>query len=314
MIGQLRGMIIQKLKSQEDVWGCIRRMMYAVLYYSGVPFFLREWVQSRKVTILLYHNIEPDLFEQHILAFQKRYSIISLKDFLKATKNLQMRLPPKAIIITFDDGFKGNYALLPVIRRHNIPVTIFVCSSIVDSQRKFWVDNFIPGYTISQLRKLPNGQRLSLMQQHGFEEIKEYPERAALNKEEIRAMAGFVDFQPHTRFHPCLPQCDDLKARDEILESKTELREKFGFNAYAFAYPFGDYSDRDIRLLKEAGYEAAITTDHYFNTLKTDPYRLRRLGVPDTAGVYEALVNASGFKIFLRRLVGRLDYGYTEDL
>lgn len=311
MIGPWRNRLIQKLKSRTGLWGVIRRVLYAVLYYSGVPFFLREWIQRHKVTILLYHNIEPSLFERHLRAFQRRYHIISFKDFLGAQKNPQTPLPPKALIITFDDGFKNNYFLLPVIQRYAVPVTIFLCSSIVDSRRKFWVGNPVAGCTISQLRKIPNEQRLSLMQQCGFEETREYAERTALNGEEIREMASWVDFQPHTRFHPSLPQCDDARARDEIQGSKVELMEKFGLDVYAFAYPFGDYSDRDIQLIQEAGYEAAITTDHYFNMLSTDPYRLRRLGIPDAAGVHEALVNASGFKIFLRRLVGGLDYGYT---
>ena len=265
------------------------------------------------MTIILYHQINSQNFERHIVALKKRYNFIHFRDYIKARENHDYSLPEKAMIITFDDGYSSNYELLPIIQKYDVPVIMFICSSIMDTNRKLWSDYEVQGYSTKQFKKMPNDERRCLMNDAGFEEQKEFSYRSALNSQEIREMSNIVEFQSHTRYHSVLPNCSDQIAAEEIGLSKKELEEKLGLNIQSLSYPCGDYSNRDIKLAKEAGYRYGFTVDHHFNTLNTDSYRLRRLCIPDDADVNEALVNASGLKIFLRSKIGKLDYGYTEN-
>ena len=79
----------------------------------------------------------------------------------------------------------------------------------------------------------------------------------------------------------------------------------FGLRINALAYPNGDYSDRDIDLIKQAGYDCAIAVDFGYNTLKTDPYRLKRLSVDDTDNVDTVCVKVSGLWTLLMWLAGK---------
>ena len=62
-------------------------------------------------------------------------------------------------------------------------------------------------------------------------------------------------------FHPILPQCDDDRAHFEIATSKNDLQQRLATDIYAFAYPNGSYSDRDVILVEGAGYRCALTLD-----------------------------------------------------
>src|SRR5439155_17121789 len=109
-----------------------------------------------------------------------------------------------------------------------------------------------------------------------------------------------VDFQSHTVFHPILPACSTERARWEVVESKEALEREHGLKIYALAYPNGDYSDREIGLLQSAGYTCGLTSDAGFNDSETDPFRLRRVVLPDDAGVNEVIVRASGLWTLLK--------------
>ena len=283
---------------------------FKLMRYSGLPFLVREAIQRRRVTIVLFHDIEPGPFEAHIRLLKQTYNLIGLQDYLRARKDKTFRLPPKALVITLDDGHMGNYALLDVIRRHKVPVTIFLCSSIAGTGRRFWFTRDVPDYSTEDLKKLPVAERNRILGEAGQENAGESAGREALSRAEILEMSAYVDFQSHTKLHPNLPQCTAAEAEDEIAGSRRELEETFGFRINALSYPNGDYSARDLRLARAAGYELGITVDAGYNTLTTDPFRLKRLDLNDTANTDEMMAKVSGAWQLLRGLVKRPSYGY----
>src|SRR5207302_6644640 len=123
-----------------------------------------------------------------------------------------------------------------------VPVTIFLCSAIVGTNRRFWfasVDDPEP------LKRLPDADRIARLEALGLAEDADAAEREALSEAEISALSGpLVDFQSHGRSHPILPRCDGEKARREIVDSRRELTERYGLDVYAFAYPNGEHSSR----------------------------------------------------------------------
>jgi hypothetical protein len=82
------------------------------------------------------------------------------------------------------------------------------------------------------------------------------------------------------------------------------LKERFGLSVVALAYPNGDYSERDMALVREAGYSCALTVDPGVNDVVTDLYALKRIYMPDDASIGELSVRASGIWDTLMRMVG----------
>ena len=149
-----------------------------------------------------------------------------------------------------------------------------------------------------------------MLSQSGFTQDKEYDSPQALQKTQIDEMRGYVDMQSHTRYHSTLPRCDSEEARREIFESKEVLENEYGLNVFALAYPNGDYSEREISFAKEAGYKCGVTVDAGFNSITTDPFKLKRLSVNDTENIDELIVKASGVWAFFTTLKGRRQHEY----
>lgn len=248
--------------------------------------------------------MDPRFAEQHIRALNRLYNIIPLSAYINARRDhAATALPEKALVITFDDGHKGNYRLLSVFRRYQIPATIFLCSSIVGTRRHYWWKACPDIVTANALKPLNNDERLQRLAEFGFQENKKYFERQSLSREEITEMRATVDLQAHSRYHPILPQCTDDKSWEEIAGSKAELEKIFQLRIYAFAYPNGDYSPREPVLAKKAGYACALTIDGGYNTLDTDLFRLKRLRVDDEADLNELVVKASGLWSFFEKII-----------
>ncbi len=271
------------------------KILFKILRYSGLPFLFRETIQRRRVTILMFHDIGPAAAERVFGYLTKKYNVVSLDDFIA-----RKPMPQKALILTFDDGHVGNYDLVPVLKKYNLPVTIFLCAGIVGTRRHYWFTYKHPAITTSELKQKSNALRLTTLREVGFDEEKEFDEPQALSKCQIDEMKNAVNFQAHTMFHPCLPTCTNEEAKEEVFQCKTVLENDFGLRINAFAYPNGDYGDRETELLKAAGYDCGVTVDFGFNTYSTDPFRLKRLSVNDTSNLDELIVKASGVWAFFK--------------
>ena len=272
-----------------------RKMVFLALRLTLLPFVLREVFQRKKVTIIVYHAPSADVFDAHLGVLKHLYNIVSLSAYVEARqRGAFSNLPPKALIITLDDGHRSNYALKTVIERHNVPVTIFLCSGLVDTRRRFWFQHVATSAIVQQLKTVHDGERLAILRREGFEETKEFDERQALSAFELEELKTKVDFQSHTVFHPILPRCLTARAAAEITKSKEDLELGLATEVYAFAYPNGEYSERELRLVESAGYRCALTLDRGFNSEKTPLFRLRRICLPDHADRHELLVKTSG--------------------
>jgi len=151
----------------------------------------------------------------------------------------------RRVAITFDDGYSDLlHHAVPVLRELQLPATIFVPTSLVGRSEFSW-----------------------------------YPDRPqALSWGEIEQLVaeGLLDVQSHSRTHPWLPRVDDQRAWDEIGGSKRDLEERLPYEVTIFCYPAGLYGERELELVREAGYRAAVTTDPGVNLGSPPLHRLRR--------------------------------------
>jgi peptidoglycan/xylan/chitin deacetylase (PgdA/CDA1 family) len=284
----------------------LRNVLFKCLRYSGLPWLLRHTVQRRRVTLVMFHDIAPAYAEQAFAFLKRVYNVISLEDFLMARRKGDGRLlPSRALVITLDDGHARNRELLPIVEKLDLPVTIFLCAGIAGTRRHFWFKYRHPDVRVEQMKTVPNAERLQTLARAGFDPLREWEQPQALSRQDIEHMRSRVSFQSHTLLHPCLPHCTDEEAWAEIAGSRQTLEQEYGLRVSAIAFPNGDYNARDLALVRRAGYECAITVDFGYNTLHTNPYRLRRLSIDDTDNEDAVCVKASGLWAFLLALLGR---------
>ena len=146
----------------------MKDFIFALIWYSGIPFLFRELLQRNTVTIVLFHDISPKNAEKMFGYLKKKYSLIGLQDLLDNYRAGTWNFPKKPMVISFDDGVAGNYALLPVIKKMDIPVTIFLCAGIINTKRHFWFPPHHPDYTFAELRQMSNKRRLAVLRDIGF--------------------------------------------------------------------------------------------------------------------------------------------------
>lgn len=286
------------------------KIIYKALRYSGIAWLWRETIQRRKVTFLLFHDMTANDAKRNFAYLKRHYNIIGLQEYLDAVRN-GANLPPKSVVITFDDGHISNRYMVPVIQEMKIPVTIFLCSAIVGTHRHFWFRHSDEVRTqVESLKTIHNTQRLEILGQYGCDPQQEYTDVQALQDDDISEMTPWVDFQSHTCTHPILPQCDDTVAREEISESKVQLEQRYGLKINALSYPNGDYSERDILLAKEAGYECGVTVDVGYNSIHTNMFRLKRFSVNDATSTDELMVKASGCYAIMKQWFRKPTYGF----
>ena len=94
----------------------------------------------------------------------------------------------------------------------------------------------------------------------------------------------------HTRHHVYLPRVSLAQAQDEIAGSKKIIEDHLGHSIDYFSYPSGGFTEEIKRLVKEAGYKAAVTTNRGKDKFNTDLYELKRIHMNNTDDQYSGLI------------------------
>ena len=127
----------------------VKKIIIKLFNIFGGLWFLRK--TNRTAMILFWHNvsnafdktieaecIQTEAFEEEIKYLIKHYDIVSIETFYErfCTKTLTK----KEVVITFDDGYKNNLLLAaPILKKYDIPFTIFVTTSNVTNQERFYI-------------------------------------------------------------------------------------------------------------------------------------------------------------------------------
>ncbi|MCI0395015.1 MAG: polysaccharide deacetylase family protein [Chloroflexi bacterium] len=281
---------------------------------------LLESAEQRRpdqLRVLTYHRIlNPAGFEQQMHYLAARYNVISLPE-LFAAHQYGKALPPRALLITFDDAYR-NFAdtAWPILKRHNLPVTLFVPTAYPDNpQGIFWWDQLRHALVSTprrdplatplgrlplasdrervrvykQLREyvktLPHGESLSCVYRVCRQLDAPSPKNEVLSWSELRVLTEEgVSLGAHTQNHPLLTRLPLAEAVAEAADSLRDLQHKIGGVLPVFAYPDGAYNRAVVAGLRRAGFKMAFTTVRGVNDLRrTDPLCLRRNNVGEQA-------------------------------
>jgi peptidoglycan/xylan/chitin deacetylase (PgdA/CDA1 family) len=262
---------------------------------AKAALFLRSlWLDE--LPILAYHRIcdVPDEsrfpFDVELIsastenfAWQMRYikrnfSPITFADLIKALDN-EAPLPPKPIIVTFDDGFDDNYFhAFPILKELGVPATFFIATDYIGKEKTFWYDWLayiilhlppscplflddayspieITGdvkarraivYTILEyLKHIPDSQRIKILNRVNEEYGQIYTGNdlafsKPLTWDHVREMAhAGMEIGSHTVTHPILIHLSDSEIRMELTVSKEVIEREIGRPVQVIAYPIG---------------------------------------------------------------------------
>jgi peptidoglycan/xylan/chitin deacetylase (PgdA/CDA1 family) len=231
---------------------------------------LRDYARQNWFTFILYHRIESKLFESHIKFLEKQYNITSLDYLLKHYQD-GSPLPKNALFITFDDGWRSNYQLLPIIKKNQVPITIFLTLGFVGTNRK-------PAPITVYMKKKGDERNI---------EYPVEPERTMLNLEEIKEMSNLINFQAHgvNHYPSTLISEDNLKS--ELIKSKESIEEITGKPVYAFAYPYNKANEKVAKVVESCGYVLARIGGRIMNKPDTNRYLLNCIGIEERSSITE---------------------------
>ena len=130
----------------------LRKFIAWGYYYSG----LYKIYHKGKIHILMYHRVLKDndkailsmqpgmyvtesAFKNQMIFLARHYHLISLTELLELWRNGDYSKDTRYCIVTFDDGWLDNYLYAyPILKKYNIPATIFVTTSFIGTNRWYW--------------------------------------------------------------------------------------------------------------------------------------------------------------------------------
>ncbi len=281
----------------------LKSLFGVVLTLSGICWFVRRVYANKKVTIVIYHDPEPALFDKHLAYFAARYHVIPFSRFFDCRDDWRS-LPRRSLVITFDDGHARNFLLTESLRKRGISPMLYLCSQIVGTKRRFWWrSDAADRLGIEYLKSLPDEERRDLLATEGFRQTEEHHVADALSSAQLAAMQDVFEFGAHTRTHPILTQCTDERCKEEVAGARPEISETIGRECLHFAYPNGNYGEREATIVANAGYASARTIDVGWNTAHTDPYRLKIMPVDDRSTVWWLKAQLTGLPTLLKNII-----------
>jgi peptidoglycan/xylan/chitin deacetylase (PgdA/CDA1 family) len=218
-----------------------------------------------RLSILMYHQVgrfEPmrahranycdagRFSRQMSMLAHGGFNVIALRHALAGLRG-ERKLPPRAVVLTFDDAYAGfiDHAL-PALRKHGFPATVYAISGWL-GKRMRWAD--------------PSPGR---------------EEPRLMSVEELRSIqTEAIMIGSHGATHRKLAELSIEEQRRELVESRAELEDRLGAPVEHLCYPFGSFDRHSVRLAAEAGYRSAMTCLRGAATSADHPLLLPRKAV-----------------------------------
>jgi peptidoglycan/xylan/chitin deacetylase (PgdA/CDA1 family) len=230
--------------------------------------------------------VPPELFEPQLEVIATRFRPMPLREL--ATGLRAGTLPPTAVAVTFDDGYRDNLLVAkPLLERYGIPATVFVISGYVGSGRDFWWDvleRVRPEASEyrewhGKLQLLPERERVGVLAELADGVDPASP--STVSTEELRELAagGLVEIGAHTVTHPALSNLSAEEQLEEMRVSKAQLEDAVGRPVEGFSYPYGMLDPETVACARDAGFAYACTSTKRGAGPDDDPLALPRLHV-----------------------------------
>jgi peptidoglycan/xylan/chitin deacetylase (PgdA/CDA1 family) len=214
----------------------------------------------REIPVLSYHRvvnkpppdsrfnvyITRDDLEWQLDSLSRRgYQTVTFNDLVSGVR------PEKPVILTFDDGYEDNYLnLLPLLKRKDARAVIFAL-----------------------------GDRAQLTNSWDME--KGEPEAKLMTDAQLKEChdSGRIEIGSHGLGHKRLTGLNKQELADEVVQSRKSLESVIKADIHSFAYPYGDYGEREVKMVEKAGYQFGIGVLRGPTRFADDLFQVRRIQI-----------------------------------
>lgn len=257
---------------KKQIFFTLRTIILNLTYSVGKMFNLNKDTLS----ILCFHSIsdhadrysiDRDTFTKLIAKIAQNASFISISDAINMLEGAKIKKP--AVVLTIDDGYADVLKILPVVKKYEIPVTVFVLSRPQNANRK----------ELEHYGKLLTSKQLKYLQAQGW------------------------TIGCHSATHADFSNLSKSQIKKEIVDSKKELENKLGATIDYFAYPKGVFNNEIIKAVKNAGYKAAFAVSPNCVNSVSNKWYLPRVIIDATHSIAEFPAVYSQTTLFIRRII-----------
>jgi len=304
----------------------------AILRYHSIQDYPGEFANSIGSGII--HS--TSIFEKQMEMVARYCSPVSMNDVLRIARG-EMTPPPRAVAVTFDDGFADNFEFaMPLLNRVGVPAAFYTTVGFIDTgrppwfcrlryafastQRKTWfdsTDNSLHHLVDPQQRKeafLIASRRCARKAGEAQEsilrtieqelEIDPMPSdtKLMMSWDQVRALRNFGHLVgSHTMTHPNLACVTQEEALRECAESKTRLEQELNTPIVHFSYPSPimqpHWDQHTVAITAKTGYQCAVTSSSGTVRAGNEPLSLERVTVPQDLQQFEWVIES----VFLGR-------------
>jgi peptidoglycan/xylan/chitin deacetylase (PgdA/CDA1 family) len=262
------------------------------LPYRGRGALERRW---NGVLILNYHRIgdptghdgDPAMWSATVEALDSQLAVLGHHADVIGPGDLEdaVRGKGRAVMLTFDDGYRDNYELAyPLLRAHGMTATFFLTTGYLDQPRAPWWDQLawmvrhgerppadaqaVIHRLTSRYKALPQQETAAFLERVAADTGAGLPP-ADLGRDDwmtwdmARSMsAGGMTLGGHTVEHPVLARLSTEEQEAEIRRCSRRFREELGTPMRWFAYPVGSrdaFTPDTARILREYGTRVAFS-------------------------------------------------------
>ena len=233
------------------------------LFFFTRRLMIKPVLRSKEICVLIYHSIgknkwyasvNPIAFRMQMRYLRKHYNVVPLDDIVKY-KQGEINLPDKSVAITFDDGYADNYKVAwPILKRNNLPFTIFVTTNLDNLDT---LNNHFSRITWEQLKEMSDNG---------------------------------VDIGGHGVNHTDLNALFEKQLEEEVENCYQTLAKQLGKPAKNFSYPGGKYDEKVIEAVKKAGFKSACTTKEGMVKKSDNVFEIKRVWVHRGLGFMSFLI------------------------
>jgi biofilm PGA synthesis lipoprotein PgaB len=243
------------------------------------------------------------------------YNVISMQDVVNANKGGKA-LPDKAIVLTFDDGYKSFYTYaLPLLKTFNYPATLAIVGS--------WLDVPENGTVFYAGKQVPRSKFLSLKElkeitNSGLVEIASHTydlHHGILGNAEGNDMPALTTFEYNKTTNQYESEEHYLnRIKMDLAKNNAWIKQHTGKPPRIIVWPYGRYNTAGQKIAKDLGMDIAITLDDGENIELQATDSIRRIYLINNPRIDDFVANLREFPPSLERVMHvDLDYVYDKD-
>lgn len=262
----------------------MKNIIAYLFFYTGISwltFFFSRMFYGKHIRVINYHGTPSSQFrqfEKQLKWYSNWYENINYQELLDFLENGKWTKEKPGLIISFDDGKRNNYDVAkPLLEKFNFTGWFFIPPGWVVADTSFQKE--VQVGDINLLLEYPDG-------------------RLIMNRSELNDLQEKHVIGCHTMSHHRMNINDsEEKLIYEIIKSKRALEELTDQNQNIFCWVGGEeiyYTKPAAKMIKEAGYIMAFTTNTLPVFKNTDPFNLDRSNIEVSYSLPLVLFQLSG--------------------